>query len=74
MKQKNIAFTVDGEAIENRRVFCDASRLSRILLNLVSNAYKFTPAGGSSARPCSRPAAATTSRTTSLPFPIPASA
>ena len=47
MKQKNIAFTVDGEAVENRQVFCDASRLSRILLNLVSNAYKFTPAGGS---------------------------
>lgn len=47
MRQKNVAFTVDGDAVQNRRVLCDTNRLNRILLNLVSNAYKFTPEGGS---------------------------
>ena len=47
MRQKNVAFTVDGDAVQNSRVLCDANRLNRILLNLVSNAYKFTPEGGS---------------------------
>ena len=47
MRQKNVAFTVDGDTVQNRRVLCDTNRLNRILLNLVSNAYKFTPEGGS---------------------------
>ena len=47
MRQKNVAFTVDGDAVQNSRVLCDANRLNRILLNLVSNAYIFTPEGGS---------------------------
>ena len=47
MRQKTVAFTVDGDAVQNSRVLCDANRLNRVLLNLVSNAYKFTPEGGS---------------------------
>ena len=47
MQEKQIAFTVDGGQIENRMVHCDTNRLSRVLLNLLSNAYKFTPKGGS---------------------------
>ena len=47
MEEKKIAFTVDTSQIQNRRVFCDKNRLNRVLLNLLSNAYKFTPEEGS---------------------------
>ena len=46
MASKNIAFTVDTEGITDRYVMCDRVRFSRILMNLLSNAYKFTPEGG----------------------------
>ncbi len=46
MEQKKIDFTVDAGKIENRYVMCDGKRLNRVLLNLISNAYKFTPEGG----------------------------
>ena len=47
MHEKGISFTVDASQVENRMVLCDAKRLNRVLLNLISNAYKFTPEGGS---------------------------
>ena len=46
MQSKKIDFTVDTAQIENKFVYCDENRLNRILLNLLSNAYKFTPEGG----------------------------
>ena len=46
MEQKGLAFNVDYSHIQNRYVICDKNRLLRILLNAVSNAYKFTPKGG----------------------------
>ena len=46
METKNISFTVE-EKIRNKYVFCDKNRWNRILLNLVGNAYKFTPSGKS---------------------------
>ncbi|MBQ9061802.1 MAG: response regulator [Eubacterium sp.] len=46
MEQKQIAFTVEHENLDDRYVTCDPHRLNRILMNLLSNAYKFTPEGG----------------------------
>ena len=46
MSEKNIDFEVDVEGIRHRGVYCDRNRLNRLLLNLISNAYKFTPDGG----------------------------
>ena len=47
MKQKKIDFAVHTSQIQNRYVWCDRNSLIRVLLNLLSNAYKFTPEGGS---------------------------
>ncbi len=46
MKQKGMDFSVHVSQVQNRYVWCDRNNLSRVLLNIVSNAYKFTPAGG----------------------------
>ncbi|WP_081748992.1 amino acid permease [Butyrivibrio sp. FCS014] len=46
MTEKKIDFAVDVEGIKHRGVYCDRNRLNRLLLNLISNAYKFTPEGG----------------------------
>ena len=45
MEAKGINFTVTTD-ITDAKVLCDGKRLNRVLLNLVSNAYKFTPTGG----------------------------
>ena len=47
MREKQIAFTLDAAQVKDWYVYCDRVRLNRVLQNLVSNAYKFTPAGGS---------------------------
>ena len=47
MRAKGIRFTVDVSRVQNGVVLCDGKRLDRVLLNLISNAYKFTPEGGS---------------------------
>ena len=46
MQGKNITFTVDTSAVKDTYVVFDKNRLNRVLLNLLSNAYKFTPKGG----------------------------
>ena len=46
MSVKKINFLVDGSKIRKACVLCDKNRLNRVLFNLISNAYKFTPEGG----------------------------
>jgi len=46
MKQKNIQFQLHTGQVQNRYVWCDKKNLNRVLLNILSNAYKFTPEGG----------------------------
>ena len=46
MKQKEMEFHIHTGQVQHRYVWCDKKNLNRILLNLLSNAYKFTPEGG----------------------------
>ena len=47
MKEKNLDFQIHTGQVQNRYVWCDRKNLNRVLLNILSNAYKFTPEGGS---------------------------
>lgn len=46
MESKQIDYTVTTDQVKHPFVICDKARLNRVLINLVSNAYKFTPNGG----------------------------
>ena len=46
MEAKQIDFSVCTAEVEHRYAWCDRKNLNRVLLNLLSNAYKFTPEGG----------------------------
>ena len=46
MNEKGLDFQVHTGQIQDRYVWCDRKNLNRVLLNILSNAYKFTPEGG----------------------------
>lgn len=46
MVGKNIAFNVSYDGLKHHEVLCDRNRMNRVILNLVSNAFKFTAEGG----------------------------
>ncbi|MCQ2524512.1 MAG: response regulator [Lachnospiraceae bacterium] len=43
---KRLELQIDCVDVVNEKVICDKLRLNQVLLNLVSNSIKFTPAGG----------------------------
>lgn len=45
MQQKEIAFSYKND-VKTPAIYCDRLRLNEIYLNLLSNAYKYTPNGG----------------------------
>ena len=46
IKSRRLDFYIDTMDVQNEDVYCDKLRLSQILLNIVSNAMKFTKPGG----------------------------
>lgn len=46
MEEKHITYTLSIVDVQGRYFCFDKARFSRVILNLLSNAYKFTPEGG----------------------------
>lgn len=46
-KKRNIHFTVDADNVDKKVFHLDVPKVQQILNNLLSNAFKFTPEGGS---------------------------
>ena len=46
MAEKKIDFTTSDDHVTHRYAWCDRRNLNRVLLNVISNAFKFTPEGG----------------------------
>ncbi len=47
VKSKQLSFQIDTLNVVNETIFCDRLRLNQVLLNILSNAMKYTRPGGS---------------------------
>ncbi len=46
VKAKRLNFYIDTVDVEHENIICDKLRLNQVLINIMSNAVKFTPPGG----------------------------
>ncbi len=46
MQEKGLDYSVHINQMHDQHAWCDKNNLNRVLLNLIGNSYKFTPAGG----------------------------
>ena len=46
MAEKGITYRVDASSVSDRHIICDRTRLNSVMMNLISNAYTYTPEQG----------------------------
>ena len=47
IERKMLSFSMLSDGVKHERILCDRLKLNQVLLNVISNSIKYTPAGGS---------------------------